>query len=171
MRGATDAEIDDVFGRINTYGHRLSDQERRQAGVQNDFSELVRSLASNLRGDASPDVLSLNTMPSISVDLPMSKHGYEVKADEVFWVRQGILRATDLRDSMDEKCIADIASCIVSGRMIERSKDALDDFYTRGSEPSEQLLGALEVYGIQNLADEFKFCVDEILKVCAHGGG
>lgn len=32
MRGSTEAEIDDVFGRINTYGHRLSDQERRQAG-------------------------------------------------------------------------------------------------------------------------------------------
>jgi uncharacterized protein with ParB-like and HNH nuclease domain len=37
MRNATEAEINDVFDRINTYGHRLSDQERRQAGVQNAF--------------------------------------------------------------------------------------------------------------------------------------
>ncbi len=37
MRGASEDEIDDVFGRINTYGHRLSDQERRQAGVQTRF--------------------------------------------------------------------------------------------------------------------------------------
>jgi hypothetical protein len=29
MRGSTEDEIDDVFARINTYGHRLSDQERR----------------------------------------------------------------------------------------------------------------------------------------------
>ena len=33
MRNATELEINDVFDRINTYGHRLSDQERRQAGV------------------------------------------------------------------------------------------------------------------------------------------
>lgn len=169
MRGATDAEIDDVFGRINTYGHRLSDQERRQAGVQNDFSELVRELASTLRGDASPDVLTLENMPSISIDLPMTKHGYEVKAEEVFWVSEGVLRATDLRDSMDEQCIADIAACIVSGGMIERSKDALDDIYTRGSPAAEQMLNALEVYGRANLRDEVKFCVDEILKICAAG--
>lgn len=169
MRGATDAEIDDVFGRINTYGHRLSDQERRQAGVQNDFSELVREMASTLRGDASPDVLTLEKMPSISIDLPMTKHGYEVKADEVFWVNEGILRATDLRDSMDEQCLADIAACVASGSMIERSKDALDDIYTRGHPTSEQLLNALEVYGRSRVRDEIKFCIDEILKICSSG--
>jgi hypothetical protein len=38
MRNATETEVNDVFGRINTYGHRLSDQERRQAGVQNELS-------------------------------------------------------------------------------------------------------------------------------------
>jgi hypothetical protein len=90
MRKATEAEINDVFDRINTYGHRLSDQERRQAGVQNDFSNMVRTIACTLRGDVSADVLPLNLMPSISIDLPMTKHGYEVRAEEVFWVNQGI---------------------------------------------------------------------------------
>ena len=98
MRGATDAEVDDVFARINTYGHRLSDQERRQSGVQDKFSTLVREVSCDVRGDASSDVLSLEKMPSISIDLPMTKHGYEVAADGVFWVQQGILRAPDLRD-------------------------------------------------------------------------
>lgn len=84
MRGATDAEIDDVFARINTYGHRLSDQERRQAGVQNEFSDLVRELSCILRGDVSSDVLLLADMPTISIDLPMTKHGYSVEASEVF---------------------------------------------------------------------------------------
>jgi hypothetical protein len=37
MRNATNLEINDVFDRINTYGHRLSEQERRQAGVENEF--------------------------------------------------------------------------------------------------------------------------------------
>lgn len=53
MRNASDAEVNDVFGRINTYGHRLSDQERRQAGVSDAFSDLVRNLACGVRGDAS----------------------------------------------------------------------------------------------------------------------
>ena len=84
MRNATEAEVNDVFGRINTYGHRLSDQERRQAGVQNEFSNMVREIACTLRGDVSTDLLQLREMPTISIDLPMTKHGYTVKADEVF---------------------------------------------------------------------------------------
>lgn len=169
MRNASNVEINDVFDRINTYGHRLSDQERRQAGVQNEFSSMVRTIACTLRGDVSNEVLLLKSMPSISIDLPMSKHGYEVQADEVFWVNQGILRATDLRDSMDEQCIADIAACIVGGTIIERSKDALDDIYMLGSLESERVLNALEVYGSNKFADEFKYCIDEILKVCEQG--
>jgi hypothetical protein len=166
MRNATEAEINDVFGRINTYGHRLSDQERRQAGVQNEFSDMVRKIACTLRGDVSTDTLPLRSMPSISIDLPKTKHGYTVKADEVFWVNQGILRSTDLRDSMDEQCIADIAACIVNGQIIERSKDELDDIYTPGGELSERVLTALEIYGAEKFSEEFKYCVDEILKVC-----
>ncbi len=169
MRNATETEINDVFGRINTYGHRLSDQERRQAGVQNEFSTMVRELSSSLRGDVSSDVLQLYLMPSISIDLPKEKHGYEVQADEVFWVNQGILRSTDLRDSIDEQCIADIAACIVGGQPIERSKDALDDIYDKRSSESERISSALEVYGSSPFSDEFKFCVDEIINVCNHG--
>src|SRR5690606_37932893 len=61
MRNASEQEINDVFDRINTYGRRLSDQERRQSGVQNDFSSMVRELACALRGDASADVLPLKS--------------------------------------------------------------------------------------------------------------
>ena len=166
MRGATETEVNDVFDRINTYGHRLSDQERRQAGVQNEFSNMVRTIACTLRGDESADVLPLRMMPSISIDLPKSKHGYDVQADEVFWVVHGILRSTDLRDSMDEQCIADIAACIVRGVLVDRSKDALDEIYLKGSAESDRVNTALGVYGAEKFADEFKFCVDEILKVC-----
>jgi hypothetical protein len=165
MRNATEAEINDVFGRINTYGHRLSDQERRQAGVQNEFSEMVRNVACTMRGDVSTDVLTLEKMPSISIDLPMTKHGYTVKAEEVFWVTQGILRSTDLRDSMDEQCIADVAACVVGGQIVDRSKEELDEIYTPGSPSSERIINALGVYGPTRFAEEFKFSVDEILKV------
>jgi Protein of unknown function DUF262/Putative DNA-binding domain len=169
MRNASEAEINDVFDRINTYGHRLSDQERRQAGIQNDFSNMVRTIACTLRGDVSADILPLEKMPSISIDLPMTKHGYYVQADDVFWVEQGILRSTDLRDSMDEQCIADVAACIVGGELIERSKDALDDVYVMGSTESERIIDALEAYGAEKFATEFKYCVDQILQVCNVG--
>ncbi|BBQ01703.1 hypothetical protein BSFA1_68310 (plasmid) [Burkholderia sp. SFA1] len=172
MRNATDEEVNDVFGRINTYGHRLSDQERRQAGVENDFSQMVRLIACEVRGDASADILPLKSMPSISIDMPSMKHGYEVKADEVVWVEQGVLRSTDLRDSMDEQCIADISACIVGGELIERSKDALDEIYDSSTSESDRVNTALEVYGASKFAEEFKFCLDQVLSVCnAEGRG
>lgn len=170
MRNATEDEVNDVFGRINTYGHRLSDQERRQAGMQSDFSELVRRIAGNLRGDETRDILLLDEMPSISIDLPMTKHGYEIKADEVMWVEHGILRSTDLRDSMDEQSIADIAACIVGGVLIERSKDALDEIYSKGTQENHRIEDALKVYGPEKFEDEFKYCIDEIIKITSGDG-
>lgn len=170
MRNASKAEINDVFARINTYGHRLSDQERRQAGVQNDFSEVVRTIACQIRGDTSLDVLPLSQMPSISIDLPMSNHGYDVKAEEVFWVQQGILRSTDLRDSMDEQCIADIVASVVGGELLARSKDALDKIYIEGSVQSKRVLDGLDVYGSDRIVEEFKYCIAEIEKVSQSGG-
>ncbi|AOX00029.1 MAG: DUF262 domain-containing protein [Moorea sp. SIOASIH] len=170
MRNATETEVNDVFDRINTYGHRLSDQERRQAGVQNDFSNMVREIASILRGDQTDtNILTLQQMPSISIDLPKTKQNYTVQADDVFWVKQGILRSTDLRDSMDEQCIADIAACIVGGKMIDRSKEALDKIYEQGSNESERILDALKVYDIKRFTKEFQYCVNEIITICNKG--
>lgn len=166
MRGSTEAEIDNVFGRINTYGHRLSDQERRQAGVQDNFSNLVREIACEIRGDASSEILGLAQMPSISIDLPKTKHGYHVSADEVFWVKQGVLRSTDLRDSMDEQCLADIAASIIGGQLIDRSKDALDSVYESGSVENDRIIEALDAYGSERFGGELKYCIDELLAVC-----
>ncbi|MFJ6791208.1 GmrSD restriction endonuclease domain-containing protein [Streptomyces angustmyceticus] len=166
MRGASDEEIDDVFARINTYGHRLSDQERRQSGVRDEFSTLVRELACDVRGDASSDILTLAKMPSISIDLPKTKHGYEVAADDVFWVQQGVLRSTDLRDSMDEQCIADIAASTIGEDLVERSKDALDKIYQTGSAENLRIVRSLDSYGKERFAAEFKLCLDEIGTVC-----
>ncbi|AKV85804.1 hypothetical protein AKG07_05325 [Microbacterium sp. CGR1] len=169
MRDASEAEIDDVFQRINTYGHRLSDQERRQSGVQNEFATTVRELATTMRGDVSTDVLPLSEMPSISIDLPMTKHGYRVQAEDVFWVKHGILRSTDLRDSLDEQYIADILASVAGGTIVERSKAALDEIYDAGSTESTRVEDALQVYGADTFSDEFKFCIDEIEKVCSTG--
>ncbi|WP_098894892.1 DUF262 domain-containing protein [Streptomyces sp. t99] len=170
MRGATEEEIDDVFARINTYGHRLSDQERRQAGVRDELSTLVRELSCDVRGDSSSEILSLDKMPSISIDLPKTKHGYEVEADNVFWVEQGILRSTDLRDSMDEQCIADIATSIMGGHLVERSKVALDALYEKGTPENSRMIAAIDSYGAKKFSAEFKYCLGEIRSVCGADG-
>ncbi|MEU7584843.1 DUF262 domain-containing protein [Micromonospora sp. NPDC049230] len=182
MRGATESEIDDVFARINTYGHRLSDQERRQAGTQSKFSQLVREIACEIRGDASENTLELSSMPSISIDLPKVKHGYSITAENVFWVKQGILTSTDLRDSLDEQCLADISACILGGRIIARSKEALDGIYdadvhiksysdghSRRVDDAKRIDDALTVYGADRFKAELKQCIDEIEKITQAG--
>ncbi|WP_081611690.1 GmrSD restriction endonuclease domain-containing protein [Leucobacter sp. UCD-THU] len=169
MRGASEEEVDDVFGRINTYGHQLSEQERRQAGVQGSFADCVRELGCELRGDVSRDILDLSEMPEISIDLPKTKHGYEVRADQVFWVEHGILRSTELRDSMDEQCIADILACIVGGQLVPRSKEALDRIYEPGDNENSRISNALSVYGHDMVSDEIKYCIGEILRCTQEG--
>lgn len=60
--------IEEIFRRINSYGKQLSRQEIRQAGALGDFPDLVRQIASQIRGDVSPtDSVPLNKMKEISL--------------------------------------------------------------------------------------------------------
>jgi hypothetical protein len=159
IRHASEAEVTDVFSRINTYGHRLSDQERRQAGLSTPFAKFVRSLSTELRGDVSVERLPLYKMPEISIDLPKTKYGYLLQAGDIFWVKHGILRSTELRDSVDEQVVADICACILSEDLVERSKDALDNIYADSSSESDKINLELNRTGPSVIADKFKYCV------------
>ncbi len=99
----SEQQTTDVFGRINSGGRQLSWQEKRQAGVIDEFSMLVRKLASEIRGDASREKLPLSEMPEISIDSGRSDMGYALKAEDIFWCKQGILWTKHLRDSEDEE--------------------------------------------------------------------
>jgi hypothetical protein len=48
-------------------GLRLSEQEQRQAGLTSKFSQLVRAIACEIRGDVSEENVPLSLMPEISV--------------------------------------------------------------------------------------------------------
>lgn len=165
IRHATEEVVTDVFGRINSYGHRLSDQERRQAGLISELSRFVRTLSAEIRGDVSVDRLPLTKMPEISIDLASTKYGYKVQASEVFWVRQGILRATELRDSLDEQAVADLVACILSDDLVERSKDALDSIYNQTDPESATITSKLKSYSTERLASEFKYCLEIVDKI------
>jgi len=68
-------QVTDVFGRINSGGKQLSSQKKRQAGMTNDFSMIVRKISSEIRGDSSEEILSIVDMPEISIDSSRSQHG------------------------------------------------------------------------------------------------
>lgn len=169
IRNAGEDVVTDVFSRINSYGHRLSEQERRQAGLLTELAQFVRLTACDIRGDVSVDSVPLFEMPQISIDLPKSNHGYTVHAENVFWVEQGILRSTDLRDSLDEQVIADLVACIVSSDLVERSKETLDSIYDPNHPDGMSVSSALAAYGTSKLAGEIKYCINLCEKIVEAG--
>lgn len=87
---AEGSSVDEVFKRINSGGRQLSRQELRTAGATNAFAEVVRIIASRVRGDTSnSSILTLNSMKEISIT--NKKLDYGINAEDVFWVKNGIL--------------------------------------------------------------------------------
>jgi Protein of unknown function DUF262/Putative DNA-binding domain len=154
--GELEARITDVFGRINSGGKQLSDQERRQAGVLSPFAELVRTLAAEIRGDVSRETLLLSEMPEISIETSRNPHGYALKAEDIFWCYQGILRTGDLRESDDEQAIADICASILYGKPVEASGEYLDRLYTKDREEYIEVNKLLNSFGSDRLAHQVK---------------
>jgi hypothetical protein len=146
--------VNEVFGRINSYGHRLSDQEKRQAGVVSLFASTVREIATEIRGDVSQDHLDLALMPSISVDMSGEAPAYSVKADNTFWCKQGVLRRAQLRDSEDEQMIADLAITVLGGLAFPFSGGLLDRYYEPGTEEYAGIEKALAAYGVTKLKSD-----------------
>ena len=149
-------EITEVFGRINSGGRQLSPQERRQAGVITPFADMVRNISSELRGDASEEILFLFDMPEISIDSKRHAQGYGLEAEDTFWCKQGILWVSQLRDSEDEDMVADIAASILLDEPLARSRERLDELYSRDSSLSEDIERALTVYGLERISEEIK---------------
>jgi len=154
--GEQDTRITDVFGRINSGGKQLSDQERRQAGVLSPFAEMVRTLSAEIRGDVSRETLLLSEMPEISIETSRNPHGYALKAEDIFWSYQGVLRTGDLRESDDEQAIADICASILWGSPVEASGDFLNQLYSKECEEYKEVSKLLNAYGRDRLEHEVK---------------
>lgn len=161
----TETEITEVFGRINSNGKLLSDQDRRQAGVITPFAELVRKLASELRGDASQEILDLVDMPEISIETGRLTQGYGITAEETFWVKQGILRVGQLRDSEDEQMLVDIASSILFHKPLAFSGVMMDRLYDAADDEHRTLENNLSAYGSDRLSREIKTTTSVMLEI------
>ena len=154
--GSSEEDITGVFGRINSSGRQLSNQEKRQAGIVTPFADLVRRLASELRGDVSDDLLNLSQMPTISIESKKTIQGYGISAENTFWCRHGILSSKQLRESDDEDLIADIAASVLLKFPFPRSKELLDQLYLSTEGVGQNVENALTVYGSQKLASDLK---------------
>lgn len=162
---ATGDAVISIFERINSYGRRLSEQEQRQAGLRSAFSRLVRRVSAEIRGDASDEVVPLKDMPLVSIDMP-GQPGRGIPAEESFWCKQGILRSTNLRDSLDEQVVADIIACILNKRPIQRSKASLDRIYTTSHADFSTMEAAIAKYGEDDLRRDIIAVFDTIKTIC-----
>jgi hypothetical protein len=146
--------INEVFGRINSGGRRLSPQEQRQAGLVSEFSELVRRLALELRGDSSPDILLLNKMPEVSFNTPKERQRYGIDASDVFWCKHGIIPPNELARSEDEQIISDISISLLNGVPLNASREVFDTYFERTSDEFANIHAALKAYGSDRLKGE-----------------
>jgi len=147
-------DITEIFGRINSSGKHLSNQERRQAGVTTPFSEVVRSIAMKLRGDDTPKTLHLFNMPQISIESSQTNQGYGIQAEDTLWCKQGVLSTRQLRDSEDEDMIADISASILLPEPLPRSKESLDSLYDEKSPYFNTIETSLAVYTSDQLEED-----------------
>ncbi len=168
---ADEKEITDIFGRINSGGKQLSNQEKRQAGMLDIFSSTIRIISSELRGDSSKEILPLHEMPEISIDSSRENIGYGIKADDVFWCKHGILTKAQLRDSEDEEMIADILASIILREPISRSKDLFDEIYDSNSEDHKKILRQLNSYGIERIKHELTVTVSIFKEILEKSDG
>jgi len=167
-RPATPQEIEDIFNRINSNGKHLSPQEVRQAGVTSKFSELVRILGSEIRGDVSQEILPLTSMPQISIDAKSTSLGYGVLAEDTFWCEQGIMRIPQLRDSEDEQLIADFILSIALNSPFGASKENFDSYYGKGDKDrTDEINIALSKYGEESLKSDIKAVLSAIRSTIA----
>lgn len=125
---ADKSSVEEIFRRINSFGKQLSGQEIRQAGATGIFSDVVRRIATTIRGDVSNgDKLPLNKMKEIS--LSNVKLPYGIDVNDIWWIKQRIITPTNIRVSRDEELIAWLVAYIVLGKDTSPSSKALNRLY------------------------------------------
>jgi hypothetical protein len=165
----SEENVFEIFRRINSGGRQLSSQEQRQAGVLCHFSDLVRGIAADIRGDSTNEQVVLSDMPQISIGNTRENCRYGLNADNTFWVKQGIIAIQNLKNSDDEEIIADILISILLGEPFARSKERLDKAYDLSSDLYSQIEIALIRYtpeklksDVQNTFSVLKNCIESV---------
>ena len=164
FKSGKEDEINETFRLINSTGKKLSPQEVRQAGNTSNFSILVRELASEIREDATRNILSLQEMPEISIDSKTTKHKYGVVAENTFWCKHGVMNTSGLRESEDEQIIADLVLSCVLGRPFPASRTEFDNYYGSGkNDRSAEIELKINAMGLENIKKDIMTVFSEIV--------
>ncbi|MEU9007681.1 alpha/beta hydrolase fold domain-containing protein, partial [Streptomyces sp. NPDC048551] len=171
FKASNPEQVDKVFRRINSGGRRLSGQDLRQVGSTAKIAQLVRVIASEIRGDSSSsDIVPLRAMPNLSIN---NRHlAYGVDVDNIFWVQQAILRRIDVRSSLDEQLILDIlVDCLVDP-LVSSGTYTRDSVYgsvdandTAPAVLERRLSERIEIYGESNIREDFSLVYEELRAV------
>jgi hypothetical protein len=144
------------------------------AGVTTDFSQLVRSLASRVRGDVSAgEKLYLGAMRQISIT--SRELSYGINVDDIFWVQNKIFTREDIRQSRDEEIIADMLGYILLSPKLSSTAEIIDEFfgYSRGDTKTDRMddIGtALKKIGTSTLASQFMAVHENIRNIFKAAG-
>lgn len=173
---ATRNDIEEVFKRINSTGKHLALQELRQVGVDTQFSNLIRELSSEIRGDISKDVLLLKDMTNISISnyrLP-----YSIYVHSIFWVKSGIINHSEIRQSRDEEAISYIIANMILPKenQILLNAQSLNKLYGYSPNPLNEetplemtkINNAIDRIGFDNVKKQFRMvmsCIEDMLEL------
>ena len=158
--------VDEVFRRINSGGRKLSRQELRSAGATGYFAQAVRKISAKVRGDDSfSDQLRLNEMKLISITNRDLEYG--LPAQDIFWVKEGILSKEEVRQSRDEELVADLLAYMVSDVAPSSRTEFLDDFFGLvDNDASTKRFNEIESFvqrrGIDLVIHDYQRSIDQI---------
>lgn len=171
---ATDGDIEEIFKRINSTGKHLALQELRQVGVDTQFARIVRTLSSEMRGDLSDDILLLKNMSNVS--LSNYRLPYSIYIDDIFWVKNGIINGSEIRQSRDEEAIAYMVSNMILPKeyQIPFNAQALNKLYGYSPNPLNddvpfemtQINNIIDRMGEEKVLTQFRIvmsCIEEML--------
>lgn len=156
-------EIDLIFNRLNSTGRKMSPQDKRQSTSNSVFADLVRRISSTIRRDMEfTDRINISEMPIISIG--EKKYGYGVNMDTIFWRRHSLIEPQELKESEDEKIIAEIVSTLIMGEY-ERSRFYLDELYDESTESGKKINSIISYHEINSLVDLYYNIFMEIERI------
>ena len=164
QRENRDEKIEKIFQRINSSGRKLSAHDIRQASSSGEFPDLVRRIATILRGDFTySDEINLCDMPKIS--LQNKGLNYGINPNDVFWRRHDIIPFSNFRQSRDEELIASAMAIILLGDDFRINADKLNLLYRPGTKDFDKLTDIITTIGkdvLERRAREIVRQIDEI---------
>lgn len=156
--------IDETFRRINTGGRRLSMQDVRQAGSLGLIPDTINKISNYVRKDSSrTDIVTLKNMKNISIGDDILNYGINI--NDIFWVKNEIIRKEDIRESRDEELIAHLLSYVAHPEKADTRSDYLNKIYDTATTECNDLSNAISKYKDDYLIKTFNHIFDELGKI------